>query len=495
MMLDSEMRRHVLATLGKASLLGMAGFALGGCESILKKIRERPTRRDIATLAANDPTVDTYKAAVAAMKALPSSDPRNWQRQADIHLNFCPHGNWFFLPWHRAYLLYFEQICRQLTGSTDFALPYWNWTCNRTIPSIFQGGAANPLFNPGRVASPPAALGDGLVGPAVISGILAETNFLIFASGAAASQRPPTPPVYGPLEGTPHNSVHGFVGGDMQTYQSPRDPIFWTHHNMIDRIWNDWNIVRGNANTNDAAWTGYEFTGNFVAANGNPVNIKAGITPLAPLLSYQYDDSPIAACGVGGLTRAKIDAKALQRFLEAGATVKVRPLRTFQAAEAMEVPVGGAVSRSLRAKEPALTAALAPDTRVLIRVSGVKQPPSGDFFVRVFIDLLGASADTPTSDPHYAGSFAFFVDQNAHAEHHAMMDNAAFLVDATGTLQRLRELDSVRSGQELTVQLVAIRMTDQPLRQTTLPVGSLEVQLVQSDAAKPRPFGEAPGKQ
>ena len=88
--------------------------------------------------------------AVAAMKALPQSDPRNWIRFADIHRNFCPHGNWYFLPWHRAYISSFERICRELSGKRDFALPYWNWTADRQFPAAFAAGDrnSNPLFHP-----------------------------------------------------------------------------------------------------------------------------------------------------------------------------------------------------------------------------------------------------------------------------------------------------------------------------------------------------------
>lgn len=489
-MLESETRRHFLKTLGQATLIGITASTLGGCEWILQQIRNRPMRRDLATLAASDPDIVTYQAAVAAMKALPSSDPRNWQRQADIHQNFCPHGNWFFLPWHRAYLLYFEQICRELTGNQRFALPYWNWTCNRTIPAVFQGGTSNPLFHPGRVASPPAALADGSVGPGVIDAILDETNFLLFASGQATSQRPGTPGVYGPLEGNPHNTLHGFIGGDMGNFQSPRDPIFWTHHNMIDRIWYDWNVVRGNANTNDPVWANYTFTGNFVDGKGNGINIQSGILVLAPLLSYQYDNSPITSCGAFGLSRAKIDSVALRRFLEQGAPVNIKTLRTFQAVEAVEVPVGGTLSRALRARDPSVaeTALSAADTRVLIRVAGVQQPPSGDFFVRVFVDKPDATAATPISDPHYAGSFAFFTDPKGHAHG---PNEAAFLVDATKTIERLNQHNRIRSGDEVTLQLVAVRMTDQPLRQKTLPLNRLEIQLVKSEATQPKPFGLA----
>ena len=68
--------------------------------------------------------IPSYKKAVGAMLALDPSDPRNWYRNAMVHLLDCPHGNWWFLPWHRAYLGWFEETCRELSGGPDFALPY-----------------------------------------------------------------------------------------------------------------------------------------------------------------------------------------------------------------------------------------------------------------------------------------------------------------------------------------------------------------------------------
>ena len=216
-----------------ATALGITSMAIatGACESCYNKIKERPTRRNIANLAANDPIIQTYKDAVNAMKNLPAGDGRNWTKQAEIHLNKCVHGNWWFLPWHRAYLFYFEAICRKLTGNNDFALPYWNWTTSTSIPAPFWG-AGNPLLNPTRTATQASVVNSSICGASNINSILGQTNFLLFASAQATAQNQNNG--YGVLEGSPHNYVHGFVGGEMATYMSPLDSVFWCHHNMIE---------------------------------------------------------------------------------------------------------------------------------------------------------------------------------------------------------------------------------------------------------------------
>lgn len=280
------------------SSLTAAGIALSACtpkqveelNKILDKIANRPIRRDINSLSLDDPTIVAFKDAVAAMKALPSSDRRNWARQADIHNNFCPHRNWLFLPWHRAYLYLFEEICRELSSNEDFALPYWNWSNNPKIPSAFWGGSANPLFNPTRSATASSTASPSMVGPSVIEAILDQTNFLLFASAQLPSGNPQQSSVaMGPLEASPHNHIHPFVGGDMSSFLSPVDPVFWCHHNMVECIWVEWNWKRGNPNTNHTDWTSHKFT-EFCDRHGNPVEVVVSETLLYPLFNYRYDD-------------------------------------------------------------------------------------------------------------------------------------------------------------------------------------------------------------
>jgi hypothetical protein len=86
------------------------------------------------------------------MLQLPPSDPRNWYRIALIHTLDCPHGNWWFLPWHRGFLGYFEQICRQLSGDDEFAIPYWDWTAEPKVPDAMFEGVLSPN-DPAYVAS------------------------------------------------------------------------------------------------------------------------------------------------------------------------------------------------------------------------------------------------------------------------------------------------------------------------------------------------------
>lgn len=132
-------RRGVLA----GTMAGGLALGLPGCSKTASVQAARWTRKEVnAPEAARD--LETYKEAVTKMLALPLTDPRNWYRQGLVHLVDCPHGNWWFFDWHRPFVGYFEQMCRELTGVETFALPYWDWTANNTLPAPFWDGKSKP---------------------------------------------------------------------------------------------------------------------------------------------------------------------------------------------------------------------------------------------------------------------------------------------------------------------------------------------------------------
>ena len=281
-------RRQLLRFATLAAGAGLAGVPLGACTpEQLANIKNRPVRRDITSAAAQK-DINSYRTAITKMQQLPSSDRRNWTSQAQIHNDHCRHQSWLFFPWHRAYLFYFEQICRELSGDATFALPYWNWTANPQIPAVFWD-TSSPLYHSPRGATSSSVASAASVGSAVVTPMLDEPNFLTFA-GAATSLNDTAlfGPGYGLVEQTPHNYIHNFVGGDMLTFMSPLDPIFWTHHNRVDELWVEWNILKDHPNTSDQTWWQTGFT-DFCDGKGNPVTISVLATVLMPLLSYRFD--------------------------------------------------------------------------------------------------------------------------------------------------------------------------------------------------------------
>ena len=101
-------------------------------------------RRYNVASAQGQKALKSYAAGVEAMMKLPASDPRNWFRNAFVHLMDCPHGNWWFYVWHRGYLGFVERTIRDLSGDKTFALPYWDWTQSPQIPDAMFDGVLNP---------------------------------------------------------------------------------------------------------------------------------------------------------------------------------------------------------------------------------------------------------------------------------------------------------------------------------------------------------------
>src|SRR5262249_61694102 len=92
-------RRVFVQGIGFVSV-GLLTGLFGGCEPIIDAIANRPVRRRLRTGTPEvDADINTYRAAVAAMKALPAGDPRNWNAQSTIHgtagvsFNFCEHNS------------------------------------------------------------------------------------------------------------------------------------------------------------------------------------------------------------------------------------------------------------------------------------------------------------------------------------------------------------------------------------------------------------------
>lgn len=125
------------AAAGAAVLSSSRAFAQGSGKFVRLNVNDPKATAMLAS----------YKKAIRAMLALPPGDPRNWYRNALVHTLDCPHGNWWFLPWHRGYLGWFEQTCRELSGDPTFTMPYWDWTQNTDPTRPFQPRVPASMFD------------------------------------------------------------------------------------------------------------------------------------------------------------------------------------------------------------------------------------------------------------------------------------------------------------------------------------------------------------
>ncbi|HEV3000239.1 MAG TPA: tyrosinase family protein [Solirubrobacteraceae bacterium] len=288
-------------------------------------------RRDVQSLLAEGDSgrrvLDQYAAGIEAMRARDPddggdpTDPLSWRFQAAIHgfpgvtpsidhpnrWGSCRHNSWFFLPWHRMYLLFFERIVRSHVGDDSWALPYWDYTktgdeSSRVLPEPFRSPTAgNPLFTDQRdpdvnSETDPMPLRSSWAG--AIGALEEETFALAPASaitsfgGGAIRDAIPGPSARGSLERKPHGLVHGNVGGEsgwMWTFETAGlDPIFWLHHCNLDRLWDVWISMYG-ADMLPAhpAWTETEFE--FFDVDGSRTAMAVGDVLSSADLGYAYE--------------------------------------------------------------------------------------------------------------------------------------------------------------------------------------------------------------
>jgi hypothetical protein len=150
------------------------------------------------------------------------------------------HNGPAFFPWHREFILRFEQALQAIDSSVN--LPYWDWTVDNlnsagTESLIWRDDCMGGPGNPGqnfRVTTGPFAAWN-----------LRRSNFNIFSSpgGGGSITSLMSNPDYNVFRGVegPHGSAHVWVGGDMGSVATAvRDPVFFLLHCNVDRLWSEW---------------------------------------------------------------------------------------------------------------------------------------------------------------------------------------------------------------------------------------------------------------
>jgi len=441
-------------------------------------------RKNVYQLPAGDTTLEWYGKAVIAMKKRPTKDPTSWNYQAAIHgfnstlpywqgigktpgrteksefWNQCQHGSWFFLPWHRMYLAYFEQIVAQtivsLGGPAGWALPFWNYSDSTnphalTIPPAFTkpGNAANGLWMDGRESNTIdpryvtlGALdtipytGDGRTSPLGFGG--PETTF-------SHSGR-----THGELESLPHDMVHVAIGGAMGDPRTAAlDPIFWLHHANIDRLWQVW-LNKGNnrENPTESAWLDLEF--DFHDKTGAKAQMKAAdvLDTTKVLSGYTYQ-------GVTPAAPALAPVNLLQRIDFSTPLEIVAATNKQTSLSSAKTTVQLKLSPAPRKKEnfAAVTAALKTPPKTFLHfenITGKGIPPIHDVY-------LNAPDGGKGRESYYAGSLSFFgVDEASTPSLHQSGSGQHYCLDITNLMNKLRSLPNWNE-QQLDVSIDPIR--------------------------------------
>jgi tyrosinase len=242
-------------------------------------------RRSVRRLSAGQ--LDDLRQAISAAQKI--GDDRGYQYWVGIHglplPMYCQHTTRLrnaplFLPWHRAYLYFFEKALQERVPGVT--LPWWDWTVEKgtALPGAYRKAplASSPIQPSGRrdpnekrtqrkAGQPSWQPSQGQVDAA-----LGNSSFGLFQSQ---------------LEEV-HNSVHGWVGGTMGDPKvAAYDPIFWAHHTMIDRLWYLWQLEH----------SGFRFSESYLETALPPFPMTVRQTLDITRLGYDYAAATAAVAG------------------------------------------------------------------------------------------------------------------------------------------------------------------------------------------------------
>ena len=370
------------------------------------------------------------------------------------------HGGWFFLPWHRCYLYYHEQILGELINDPTFALPYWDWDTpgRNRFPSPYMDPPdhTNPLFDTFRAINASSTIPDFITGKDTMERVMGQSTFGLFGGvGEGASGQA------GGIEGAPHGGVHLWTTNPT-TLVPPLvnmgvlgtaafDPVFFAHHANIDRLWQVWldtSATPPHANPSEDTWLQQTFVFYDARRLWSQIGVSQVIDSQASL-RYRYQPptpppappSPpvIAAAAPTRSTPARVASSTVLEIAApaGGATLSPDP-------QTLRVTAPPAAVSILRT---APTAAVR--RRIVLHIEGVEVPSDRAALVKVFLNQPAATAATPTSDPGFVGSIVVLPSAVAGGHTHKVVQRN-FAFDVT---DRIRLSPPATSG-ETSVTLV-----------------------------------------
>lgn len=336
-----------------------------------------------------------------------------------------------FLPWHRIFVLYFEQIVREVSGRPDFALPYWNYTASDVakrgvVPAQFRMSGSStfaPLYRSDR--SSLANSGQPIH--------KYDPGDAMDVSAAMASQHySPVGSVQGfcrAVDSGIHGRIHVLTGTSKNMGKisyAAQDPLFWVHHANIDRLWASWNL-NGGVNPTSGSWRDRVFV--FADRTGQRVTARLRDFFSTDALGYRYD----RYVGANGLELSIASAS--------GFAAAPRPIgRTAERiGTGRPVELGARPARSLLSLEPGRPAtALDPsgERRTYLVIKDLHAWAQPEVLYHIYLAPRGGRPE-PSA---YVGNINFF-DAEFHDHGQSPLDEALgenfYSFDVTQLLTRL----------------------------------------------------------
>jgi polyphenol oxidase len=424
-------------------------------------------RKSVWDLSATE--VTRLQKAYQAMRDLSTSnpkDPRGWMQQANVHCFNCSggydpsnveiHGGWWFLPWHRCYLHVHERILGKLIGDPTFRLAYWDWDtypAHAVVPPPFL--AQGSLLDSYRGATASSVIPTRITGPAAMRIVLGTQGTSAFMGGKSNPSKNIFPS--GALESSPHGPVHIWTGETSpgQTPEPPgclypdtpggtpkdqsqfgcldmgvlataaQDPIFFSHHSNIDRLWDVWVQTPGSqGNWTSSTWLNHRF--NFYDENGDWIYISVADV-LAQKeqnnLRYTYQPPQATASPAPSATALPSPSQAPLR----PQSVRAKPIQPLMVASDKAVAVGTkphVQSVSMPAiHSQSLQRLAVGGPREYLHIDGLTLPPNESTILDVFVGDPNANRETAIG-PNFVGTFATVVPGHRHM--HNVVRDAVF---------------------------------------------------------------------
>lgn len=223
------------------------------------------TRKNVKALTETEKS--NFVNAVLALKKKPSNlHPgitgfSRYDDYVEVHREATQaHGGPAFLPWHREFILQFENDLASIDASVS--LPYWDWTdaseAANPLHADFLGGngsgadqiVANGPFagdrwklsvkeDPGDSSSLQRDIGTDSTAAAPPT-IGLQNAVLNVPTYDCAPWKGVTNTFRWQCETALHNLMQRFIGGTMDTTTAPNDPLFFLHAANIDRLYAVW---------------------------------------------------------------------------------------------------------------------------------------------------------------------------------------------------------------------------------------------------------------
>ncbi|SDS34362.1 Common central domain of tyrosinase [Formosa sp. Hel1_31_208] len=218
--------------------------------SMLKRQETQASRirKDVNSLTITE--VSKLKKAFSGLMALDMDNPNSYFKLAGYHglpEAYCMHHIPPYNPWHRAYLVAFENALRKVDGCEDVTLPYWDIYSD--FPDILNEAPFDSYTLPKKLsASYPEGyqtsrntldvINEKLKQYSVIEDFkraLSQTDWEDYHGGRAFDNATNDTSI------SAHDGGHGSIGPTMGNQEvAAFDPIFWFYHCNIDRMLWEW---------------------------------------------------------------------------------------------------------------------------------------------------------------------------------------------------------------------------------------------------------------